>query len=217
MAEPTPLPVFLAGDDAPSMRLREVAFGALVVEAAPVDAARLEDASGLDRATVDAALDRLAAAGRIDRDAAGRVLGAAGLTIADGPHSLTLGGHSYRTWCALDAIGIPAALGADARIDTVCAICGSELSVTVSGGRPTGGGPERLWLSGGGANMRIDFCTPTVLLCSDAHAREWGDRHEGHGEVLDLEATARHGEGLWRTAADTAVAMGAIRPGGQTR
>ncbi len=217
MAESTPLPVILAGDDDASMRLREVAFGALVADPAPVEAARLVDASGLDRATVDAALGRLADAGRIDRDPSGRVLGAAGLTIADGPHGLTLGGHAYRTWCALDAIGIPAALGADARVETACAVCGRALSVEISGGRPQAGDAARLWLSAGGANMRLDFCTPTVLLCSDAHAREWGERHGGHGEVIDLDATARHGEGLWRSAADTALAMGAATHLGTAR
>jgi alkylmercury lyase len=207
------LPVFLAGDDEASARLREFAFGALVAAPKPVDVARLTTLSGLDPAVVDASLGRLAAAGRIDRDEAGRVMGSAGLTIADAPHGLELGGHDYRTWCAFDAIGIPAALGADARIETACPVCDKHISIKLAAGHPSERGPAtaadkaRLWLSDGGADMRADFCTPTVLLCSDEHALEWADRQEGRGRALDLAEAVVEGAQSWRSAADVALAM----------
>ena len=231
------LPIFLAGDDEASARLREFAFGALVANPEPVDVARLATLSGLDRSIVGAALLRLAAAGRIDRDDTGRVLGAAGLTIADAPHGLELGGHAYRTWCAFDAIGIPAALGADARIETTCPVCDRQISIALAVGRPPASGDAptlgeasnpvdpnahgdaptpgdraapggvRLWLSDGGADMRADFCTPTVLLCSREHALEWADRQGGHGRVLDLAEATIEGAQSWRSAADVAISM----------
>lgn len=170
MTEPAPLPIFLAGDDQASARLREFAFGALIDEAAPVAPERLVELSGLDADAVAASLQRLADAGRIDRDAEGRVMGAAGLTVADAPHGLTLVGHGYRTWCAFDTIGIPASLGEDATINTACAVCGRAIEVDVVEGHPPASDPARLWLAEGCADMRADFCTPTVLLCSEAHA-----------------------------------------------
>ncbi|MEO8461939.1 MAG: organomercurial lyase [Chloroflexota bacterium] len=204
-------PVFLAGDDEPSARLREFAFAALVREPKPVDPADLIAMSGFEPDAVDAALDRLGAAGRIDRDASGRVLGAAGLTIADGPHGLTMSGHDYRTWCAFDALGIPAALRTDARLATSCAVCDREIEVEVVGGEAPANEPVRLWLSAGGADMRADFCTPTVMLCSLAHAEEWAGRQGQHGTILDLEAAAAEGATSWRSAADVALGLEAWR------
>src|SRR5207244_13561208 len=61
-------------------------------------------------------LDQLAGAGWLDRDEDGRVTGAAGLSLTTGPHRIALDGTDFRTWCAYDAIGIAAALGADAAI-----------------------------------------------------------------------------------------------------
>lgn len=207
MNQPEPLPIFLAGDDEPSARLREFAFGALVARPAPVDPGLLAELSGMDRDAVEASLHRLVEAGRIDRDASGGVLGAAGLTIADAPHGLHLGDHHYRTWCAFDAIGIPASLGMDARIETGCAVCGRAIEVEMVGGRAPGADPARLWLSDGGADMRADFCTPTVLLCSESHARDWAGRQGGRGQALDLQAAAAEGDRSWRSAARVALAM----------
>lgn len=207
MTQPEPLPIFLAGDDAPSARLREFAFGALVARPVPVDPDLLAELSGLDPDVVEASLRRLVEAGRIDRDASGGVLGAAGLTIADAPHGLNLGDHQYRTWCAFDAIGIPAALGMDARIETACAVCGRAIEVRMVGGRAPEPDPARLWLSDGGADMRADFCTPTVLLCSESHARDWADRQGGRGRALDLRSAAAEGDRSWRSAADVALIM----------
>ncbi len=207
VTRPEPLPIFLAGDDEPSARLREFAFGALVARPAPVDPDLLARLSGLDRDAVEASLRRLVEAGRIDRDASGGVLGAAGLTIADGPHGLKLGDHQYRTWCAFDAIGIPAALGTDARIETACAVCGRAIEIEMIEGRAPVANPARLWLSDGGADMRADFCTPTVLLCSESHAREWADRQGGRGQALDLVRAAAEGDRSWCSAADVALAM----------
>ncbi|NMP21553.1 organomercurial lyase [Sulfobacillus harzensis] len=46
------------------------------------------------------------------------VTGVGGLSLVPAPHRLQWNGRRYWTWCALDAIGIPAALGGDARVDS---------------------------------------------------------------------------------------------------
>ena len=100
--------------------VRRAAFALVLRHRRPVSAADiatvLAASGGEAPATAEVALvvDRLGATGQLDRDAAGAVIGSGGLTLGDGPHGLLLGGREFRTWCAYDAIGIAAALGADA-------------------------------------------------------------------------------------------------------
>jgi alkylmercury lyase len=187
------------------VELRELAFGLLLRDRTPIPPDELAALVGATRPIVVAALDGLAREGRIDRDRYGRVLGSAGLTLADGPHGLEIDGHAFRTWCAFDALGIPAALGVDARVATGCAVCGRHVGVDVRAGRPIGENDARLWLSAGGADMRADFCTPTVLLCSDVHARTWAERQAGRGRVLTLVEATVEGARSWASAAATAA------------
>lgn len=205
-------PIFLEGGDGLAVELRELAFGLLLASSEPVEASRLAALVADDDARVAASLEELARAGRIDRDATGRVLGAAGLTLADGPHGLAIEGHAFRTWCAFDAVGIPAALAADARIETECAVCARPIHLEVHRGRPSGTHPERLWLAAGGSDMRADFCAPTVLLCSDDHARAWSVRQAGRGVALSLDEAAEEGAANWRSAAATAMRVRETTP-----
>ncbi len=200
-------PVFLVGGDELAVQLRELAFGALLSTQEPVEPATLARLAGSDDREVAATLDVLARAGRIDRDAQGRVVGAAGLTLGEGPHGLALDGHLFRTWCAFDALGIPAALCANASVETSCGVCGRRIAVDLRNGRPSKRSSARLWLSAGGADMRADFCTPTVLLCSQAHARIWAERHGGHGRALTVADAADLGATNWASVAATAARL----------
>ena len=49
-------------------------------------------------------------------------------------HTVIAGGRAYYANCAWDAFGIPALLGADARIFTTCADCGGALERKVASG-----------------------------------------------------------------------------------
>ena len=60
----------------------------------------------------------------LERD---RVTGAAGLSVEPAAHRLNLGGKQLWTWCALDAAAIPAALGADAVVESRLADSGEAL------------------------------------------------------------------------------------------
>ena len=200
----TARPVFLEGGDELAVKLRELAFGLLLDGRAPVEPSSLAVLSQTDPTMVESTLGALARAGRIDRDEQGRVLGSAGLTLAHGPHGLEIGGHAFRTWCAFDALGIPAALETDARIETACAVCGRSISLELRDGRATEARPAILWLAAGGADMRADFCAPTVLLCSEAHAYIWAARQAGRGKALGLNAAVAEGALNWASAATTA-------------
>jgi alkylmercury lyase len=197
-------PIFLEGGDELAVQLRKLAFGLLFANRAPIEPGRLVELTGADEARVRSTLDALAAAGRIDRDDRGRVLGAAGMTLADGPHGLEIGGAAFRTWCAFDAIGIPAALAADARIETACAACGRPIAVEVRAGQPGLDPSLRLWLASSGADLRADFCDPTVLLCSPEHAADWAKQQGGRGTALSLTEAAEAGARDWASVAATA-------------
>jgi alkylmercury lyase len=167
-----------------------------------VTAQDLAALTGIRSEVVGEVTATLAEAGWLDVDEAGRITGAAGLSLATGPHRLTLGDARYRTWCAYDALGIAAALTADAMVDTACRQCESHISLPFDDGVPGRTGPERLWIADGGDDLRGSFCTPTVLLCGDAHGRAWAEAHEGRGRLLDLGEGAREGGRAWANCAE---------------
>jgi alkylmercury lyase len=183
-------------------RLRETAFAMLVRDRRPAGLDDLARRTGLEPGAVHDLTSSLAGAGWLDLDEAGCITGAAGLSLATGPHSLTLGGMPFRTWCAYDALGIAAALGADALVETACGQCGEPIEIQVHGGVPDRAGPERLWLADGGEDLRASFCTPTVLLCGLAHGATWAEAQAGRGQLLDLVEGARLGGSEWAGCAE---------------
>ncbi len=63
------------------------------------------------------------------------ITGAAGLSVAPAGHRLLLAGQPLYTWCALDAVGIPAALGVDATIASSYAD-GGDVRIEITAGVP---------------------------------------------------------------------------------
>ena len=71
------------------------------------------------------------------------------------PHRVEAAGRSWYGNCAWDALGIPAALHADGRVDTACPDCGERLELEVRDGELVGG-----------ADLLVHFVVP---------ARRWWD------------------------------------------
>ncbi len=67
--------------------------------------------------------------------ASGRVVGSWGLSLLPTEHRLHIRGRQLYTWCALDAVGIPAALGEDANITSQCHHCGVPVNIEMALGR----------------------------------------------------------------------------------
>lgn len=102
----------------------------------PALVADLPSALGLSPQTVDAALARLAERGTVavERDP-DRIVGVRGLSLRESDHRLALAGRPVLyAWCAVDAVGIPAALEADGRVDSRCRRCGTPLALEIRGG-----------------------------------------------------------------------------------
>lgn len=73
--------------------------------------------------------------------------------FAPTPHRVEAGGRSWTGTCAWDALGIPAALHGDGRIDSECACCGQAVRLEVRDGELSDGAellvhilvPARRW------------------------------------------------------------------------
>ena len=180
-------------------RIRWAAFEALR-HGRPGEPASLAVAVGVTEEEVLAELRRLVAAGRIELDDASSVIGSQGLTLRSSVHRLVLAGVELHTWCALDAIGIPAALGVDAEVDTVCGFCAQRLHVSVIDGEPHAEAGLAMWLPTTGPcdNLRADFCAHANLFCSPDHLQQWRARAgEPTGELLHITAAADLGRSWW--------------------
>jgi alkylmercury lyase len=87
---------------------------------------------------VERAVDRLVERGTMERDTEfGELVAARGLSLAETPHRLTLDGRQLYAFCAVDAVGIPAALGADARAESRCHVCGAPVILLLAAGKMT--------------------------------------------------------------------------------
>jgi hypothetical protein len=67
-------------------------------------------------------------------EATGEVVGARGLSLRETPHALRLRDRTLYAFCAVDALGIPAALGLDADVTSRCHACRAPLRIAVRGG-----------------------------------------------------------------------------------
>jgi len=184
--------------------IREASFALLLRDRRPVELADVARATGIADTVARDAVATLAQAGWLDLDDAGRVVGAAGLSLAAGPHGLALGDSRFRTWCAYDCLGIAAALEADSSVETTCGHCQAPISLDIGGGMPTRDGPELLWLAEADADLRGSFCTPTVLLCGDEHGAAWAQAQGGQGRLLGLIEGSVRGGADWAGCADAA-------------
>lgn len=125
---------FLASFSPEEVAVIRRAFQA-ILEGRPVRAAELPGALGLSPAVVEAAVGTLTERGIIVVEPeTAQIVGARGLSLTETPHRLLLAGQPRYAFCAVDAVGIPAALGSSARIDSHCHHCQAPLRLTLKDG-----------------------------------------------------------------------------------
>lgn len=121
---------------------------------------------GADPSTVEALLR----GGRLVLSPDGRITGIHGLSLTATAHRVAHDGGVIHTWCAYDAVGIPAALGIDAEAHTTCPTCGRHLEVTFTAGRPDADPDLRLWMPTTPChNVLADLCAHANLYCTAQH------------------------------------------------
>ena len=117
------------------------------------------------------------------------IVGALGLTTQETQYDVELNGRKLHVWCALDAVGIPAALGADARIKV-----DGLADIEVQAGQLSTAEPDSLRISLNDPymepNMKAQIC-PTISFHKEA-----GPDHEAVA-WLNVEEAMELGRVIW--------------------
>jgi len=194
----TELPSLLRDLPDDVLAIRRVAFSALRHEER-LDSEQLSLRTGLDDHAVTAALWWLQVAGLVEQDADDRVVGIAGLTLKPTKHLLVLDGRRLHTWCAIDAVGIPAALSLDAHVVTTCGHCGASITVDIDHGEPPSDSLFPGWIPPTDCdNVRAEVCPLANLFCSEEHLNQWrAAAGNPQGQVADLARFAELGRQAW--------------------
>jgi predicted transcriptional regulator len=187
------------GDDAALSAVRREAFGALLGGHART-AAEIATVAALPTDQVETAIAKLHAIGALEVDPEGRVVGAHGLTQRATEHAIVITERVWHTWCALDAIGIPAALDLDAEVRTRCPTCAATIVISVRhrAPAPTDAAPV-LWHPGGPCtHVMDDFCATTNLFCNADHLERWHTQAgKPPGRALTITDAAEEGRHIW--------------------
>jgi hypothetical protein len=177
--------------------VRRAGFAALLAGRA-LTVPELAVAAAVPEAVAAAATGRLVAAGRATVTPDGRVDGIAGLTLRATRHSIArVGAPQLQTWCAFDAVAIPAALVWSATALTTCTACGAALAVLLEDGLPAG--QAWGWLPPGEcAHVLREFCASADLFCDRSHLDSWrASAGNPPGEPQPVTALADLGRAAW--------------------
>jgi alkylmercury lyase len=184
-------------DDAPLALalLDELAKGQAVTVAR---LARAVDRRGTD---VGAALDRWP---NVHRDWQGRVVAFGGLSLTPTQHRFQLACRTLYTWCAWDTLFLPALLGQEARVESVCPVTGTAARLTV--------GPDGVQ-NAEPASLQVSFPASASTVTSDITASFCGHVHFLAGQE-PADAWLAESEGGLTLSLDDAVELGrlATRP-----
>jgi hypothetical protein len=140
----------------------------------------------------------------------GAVVAARGLMTHPSPHQLTTERGSTYTQCAVDALGIPAALRLNATVEDQCALCHGRIRVTVSADRDVRADPCLAVIAMAQGGCCTDegvprMCQETNFFCSREHAAAWQHEHATlPGAIVTLEDAVALGRVLWNRFARTA-------------
>jgi alkylmercury lyase len=131
------------------LAIRKAAFKA-ILDGEPITPDGLLGSTGFAPEKTHALLEGLAKRGLIVIESdSGRIVGSWGLSFVPTDHRLRIRKRTLYTWCAEDAVGIPAALAEDASILSRCHECGVSVNIEMAAGRVAQVVPSdiRLWVA----------------------------------------------------------------------
>jgi alkylmercury lyase len=171
--------------------VRTAAFRLLLARAEAIGVEDLAAKSGIKLKRLSGLLDELDGAGRIRRNAAGQVVGSAGLSVVPDRHEIELDRRPFWTWCAYDILGIFGALGASGRALSPSPPHGDKIVVDFAGGRPQENDavlfrPDEELMSCC-ENVYEEWCPNSNLFANPELATRWAEQHSMSGRVLDLD------------------------------
>ena len=149
---------------------------------------------------IQTAVHRLVERGLATVDERGRVTGSHGLSLVPSDHRVSFDVGDRYVWCAVDAVGIPAALGVDAEIASRCFRCGEPVALTINGGQPEGPAAVLLLIgigaTGSSGSVIEDVCPTINFFCSRAHADAWAAA-AGRVSIINVRQAAEIGRRQW--------------------
>lgn len=183
----------------PADLVKRAAFRLLLETGAPAPPERIAADAGLQPDAAEAALRELDGRGSLRRDGSGGVVGSAGLSVVPTNHRIEVDGRVRWTWCALDALGILAALGRDGRVDSRSPATGEPIVVLFRDGAPLAADAVLLVADPGRVRSVVEELCPLLNLFESRETAEaWMGREGVPGTIRTLEdAAARYGE-HWR-------------------
>ncbi len=151
---------------------------------------------------IDRAIAELVSAGAAELDSGGAVVATAGLSgraTARTRHSLSMSGRRFHTWCAIDAIGIPAGVHESATALTRCGACRTAIEVKLAMGKVVSPEGPTAWCPASVCDNTIEgFCPYANLFCSEEHLSTWWlDAGSPRGDALMLWEVAVLGKAIW--------------------
>ncbi len=176
----------------------------------PSSAEAVTERSGIDASEVREALELMVSVGAVELDESGLVIGVGGLTLRTTAHRLLLAGVELHTWCALDAIGIPAAFGENALVRTSCPFCGRTHEIRIEGGHSDTDQRLVFWFpTASCSNLSAGFCPQANLFCNPEHLESWRSASGNpDGLVLDMSEVEEIGRKIWTEGYDPALRVG---------
>lgn len=188
--------------------VRTAAFQLLLQRTEGVSRAQLATTTGIRLDKLSGLVSQLAQAGRVRVDAAGRVVGSAGLSVIPDRHQIDLDGRRFWTWCAYDIFGIFGGLAASGRALSPSPPDRTPIEVRFAIGRPQQADavlfrPDSE-LMDCCENVYEEWCPNSNLFASRELAERWAAAHNLSGSVLSLDEAADLATDEWKSLTPTA-------------
>lgn len=121
-----------------------------------------------------------------------------GLTLRETAHAVEIDGRRLYTWCALDALMLPALIGQTAHVFSRCAATGTPISLTVTPDEIRDVEPADMAVSlvfpEAAADIRLTFCCHVHFFASLAVGHDWAAKDAGSQIVNAHDAFDLGGE-----------------------
>ena len=192
-----------------------------LLRGAPVSISDLQASLDLSPESAEEVLAGLEVKRCIRQQKDGAVIAARGLMVQPSPHQLITEQGRVYTQCAVDAIGIPAALRVEGTVEDRCALCDRSITVRVAPSGNVASQPEAAVIVMVQPDRCVEegiprMCQETNLFCSQDHATAWlRERATLPGAIGTPQDAVTVGRVLWsRFAREAGRGEAAIDSGG---
>lgn len=188
------------GSMAPELeQIRKVGFGLIYETGAPVPLDLLAERSDLSISEVETRLTLIEDTGRARRNTKGDLVGIAGLSLEQTPHSVRIEGRDFWTWCALDAVGIFSALRATGTVRS--SPPGRNESLEIEFRRGATESSASVFIAGGydGKDVFRSWCPKVNFFATAGEAHSWAARKGVEGDVVTIPEIAGTAGSIWQS------------------